>query len=85
MPHPLRALIFDVNGALSDTGRHGHLPACNEATMIKDSEEGLEDALAAGIPTAVFCNDYTFGKPFSGAHLVAPGLEHFINSQRSLE
>ncbi|MCO6492052.1 MAG: HAD hydrolase-like protein [Phaeodactylibacter sp.] len=48
-----------------------------EAIMIEDSEEGLEAARDAGIPTAVFYNEYTFGKPFCGARLVAPGLEHF--------
>ena len=55
------------------------LPA--EVIMIEDSEEGLEAARAAGIPTAVFYNDYTFGKPFCGARLVAPGLEHFSLAQ----
>ncbi|MCB0581430.1 MAG: HAD hydrolase-like protein [Phaeodactylibacter sp.] len=48
-----------------------------ETIMIEDSEEGLKAALEAGIPTAVFYNDYTFGKPFRDARLVAPGLEHF--------
>lgn len=34
---PLRALIFDVDGTLADTERHGHLPAFNAAF----AEEGL--------------------------------------------
>lgn len=49
----------------------------SKVIMIEDSEEGLEAARAAGIPTAVFYNDYTFGKPFRGARLVAPGAEYF--------
>lgn len=57
--------------------------APGEVIMIEDSEEGLEAARAAGIPTAVFYNDYTFGKPFRGARLVAPGLEHFNLAQLS--
>lgn len=52
-----------------------------EGIMIEDSEEGLEAAREAGIPTAVFYNEYTFGKPFRGARLVAPGLEHFSLAQ----
>lgn len=56
------------------------LPAA-EVIMIEDSEEGLEATRAAGIPTAVFYNEYTFGKPFPGARLVAPGLEHFNLAQ----
>ena len=48
-----------------------------QVIMIEDSEEGLDAARAAGIPTAVFYNDNTFGKPFREARLVAPGLEHF--------
>lgn len=55
--------------------------SANEAIMVEDSEEGLEAALVAGIPTAVFYNDYTFGKPFPGAQLVAPGPEHFSLAQ----
>lgn len=34
---PLRALIFDVDGTLAETERHGHLPAFNAAF----AEEGL--------------------------------------------
>ena len=31
MRHTLQALLFDVDGTLADTERHGHLPAFNEA------------------------------------------------------
>ena len=31
MTPQLRALIFDIDGTVADTERHGHLPACNEA------------------------------------------------------
>lgn len=49
----------------------------HEALVIEDSEAGLEAALCAHIPTAVFYNDYTFGNAFKGAKLVAPSLEMF--------
>ena len=26
-----QAIIFDVDGTIADTERHGHLPACNDA------------------------------------------------------
>ncbi len=46
-----------------------------EALAIEDSEEGLEAAVAAGIATVVFYNDYTFGSGFKNARLVAPGAD----------
>jgi HAD superfamily hydrolase (TIGR01509 family) len=51
--------------------------ACGEVLVIEDSEVGLRAALAAGLPCAVFYNDYTFGQNFSGAALVARSLEYF--------
>ncbi|WP_339905524.1 NIF family HAD-type phosphatase [uncultured Cyclobacterium sp.] len=51
--------------------------------VIEDSEPGLEAAICANIPTAVFYNDYTFGSAFKGARLVAPDLSTF--SLKSLE
>ena len=51
--------------------------SAKESMVIEDSESGLEAAVCAGIPTAVFYNDYTFGSPFKKAKLVAPSLEHF--------
>nr|ACZ28623.1 phosphatase/phosphohexomutase HAD superfamily [uncultured organism] len=48
-----------------------------EVIVIEDSEEGLEAAVCAGISTAVFYNDYTFGSAFKKAKLVAPSLKHF--------
>jgi HAD superfamily hydrolase (TIGR01509 family) len=44
---------------------------------IEDSENGLKAALAAGLPCAVFYNDYTFGQKFSNAALVARSIEFF--------
>ncbi|MCB0549408.1 MAG: HAD hydrolase-like protein [Phaeodactylibacter sp.] len=71
----------DTNGLLHRQCLEQMGLTATEVIMIEDSEEGLEAALAAGIPTAVFYNDYTFGKPFRGARLVAPGLEHFNLAQ----
>ncbi len=48
-----------------------------ESLMIEDSDDGLKASICAGIPTAVFYNDYTFGSPFEKALLVAPSLEDF--------
>lgn len=51
--------------------------AAGEALAIEDSEVGLRAALTAGIPTAVFYNDATFGQDFRGAALVARSAEFF--------
>ena len=48
-----------------------------ETLAIEDSDVGLSAAHAAGLPCAVFYNDYTFGQPFAGAVLAAPSLELF--------
>ena len=47
------------------------------ALAIEDSEEGLAAAVAAGISTMVFYNEYSFGSNFRNARLVAPGAEYF--------
>lgn len=52
------------------------LPA-SEVLVIEDSWIGLQAALTAGLPCAVFYNDYTFGEDFRGAALVARSLEPF--------
>jgi beta-phosphoglucomutase-like phosphatase (HAD superfamily) len=44
---------------------------------IEDSENGLNAAVIAGLPCAVFYNDYTFGQNFSNAALVARSIEYF--------
>ncbi len=49
--------------------------APEETLAIEDSEVGLRAARAAGLPCAVFYNDYTFGEPFAGAVLVARSLD----------
>ena len=67
----------DNNGLLHKTCLEMMQLSPTEVIMIEDSEEGLEAARAAVIPTAVFYNDNTFGTPFREARLVAPGLEHF--------
>jgi len=51
--------------------------AAHEAIAIEDSDVGLRAAQAAGIPTAVFYNDATFGQSFRGAALVARSLAYF--------
>jgi HAD superfamily hydrolase (TIGR01509 family) len=51
--------------------------SAEEALAVEDSQEGLRAAVAAGIPTVVFYNDYTFGSDFSSAILVAPGASWF--------
>ncbi len=51
--------------------------SAEESLVIEDSEGGLEAAVCAGITTAVFYNDYTFGSPFKNAKLVASSLEPF--------
>lgn len=45
--------------------------------VIEDSEQGLNAASHAGLATAIFYNDYTFGSAFRGARLVAPNLSPF--------
>jgi putative hydrolase of the HAD superfamily len=52
-----------------------------ETLVIEDSEEGFHAAKRAGIPCAVMYNDYTFGKNFAGAQLVARSLSHFTLEQ----
>lgn len=52
-----------------------------ETLVIEDSEEGFLAARRVGIPTAVIYNDYTFGKNFAGAKLVARSLAHFTLAQ----
>ncbi|MBK8987080.1 MAG: HAD hydrolase-like protein [Chloroflexi bacterium] len=52
-----------------------------ETLVIEDSEEGFEAAKRAGIPCAVMYNDYTFGKNFAGAQLVARSLAYFSLEQ----
>lgn len=52
-----------------------------ETLVIEDSEEGFAAAKRVGIPTAVIYNDYTFGKNFAGAQLVARSLAHFTLQQ----
>ncbi len=49
----------------------------DETLAIEDSEMGLRAARTAGLPCAVFYNDYTFGESFMGAALVARTLEGF--------
>ncbi len=44
---------------------------------IEDSEVGCQAAVRAGVPCAVFYNDYTFGENFAGAVLVARSLAFF--------
>ncbi len=48
-----------------------------ETLAIEDSQVGLQAARAAGLPCAVFYNDYTFGESFTGAALVARSFESF--------
>lgn len=48
-----------------------------QVLMIEDAQDGLEAAVCAGIPTAVFYNEYTYGSDFTGARLVAPSIQHF--------
>jgi beta-phosphoglucomutase-like phosphatase (HAD superfamily) len=45
--------------------------------VIEDYEVGMQAAVRAEIPVAVFYNSYTFGQGFAGAALVAPSLAHF--------
>ncbi|MBK8901424.1 MAG: HAD-IA family hydrolase [Anaerolineaceae bacterium] len=52
-----------------------------ETLVIEDSEEGFAAARRVGIPTAVIYNEYTFGKNFAGAQLVARSLAHFTLQQ----
>lgn len=45
--------------------------------VIEDSQAGMEAALGARIPVAVFYNDVTWGENFTGARLVARSLAYF--------
>lgn len=49
--------------------------------VIEDSPEGFRAARHAGLPCAVIYNDYTFGKDFAGARLVARSLGPFTLDQ----
>jgi putative hydrolase of the HAD superfamily len=51
--------------------------AVSETLVIEDSEEGFEAAKRVGLRCAVIYNDYTFGKNFAGAQLVARSLAYF--------
>lgn len=51
--------------------------SADETLVIEDSEEGSQAAIVAGLPCAVFYNDYSQGKDFSGAALVARSSEFF--------
>lgn len=53
----------------------------SETLVIEDSEEGFHAARRAGIPCAVIYNDYTFGKNFAAAQLVARSLAYFTLPQ----
>lgn len=53
----------------------------SQTLVIEDSEEGFHAARRVGIPCAVIYNDYTFGKNFAGAMLVARSLSHFTLEQ----
>lgn len=48
-----------------------------EAIVIEDAASGLSAALCAGIPTAIFYNDYTKNDAFDGAALVAPSMADY--------
>lgn len=50
-----------------------HLPAA-ACLAIEDSRNGLDAALAAGLPSIITANDYTRGQDFSGALAVLPDL-----------
>lgn len=52
-----------------------------ETLVIEDSEAGFQAANRAGLPCAVIYNDYTFGKNFAGAQLVARSLALFSLKQ----
>lgn len=52
------------------------LPA-DSVLVIEDSESGAGAAIRAGLPCAVFYNDYTRGQNFAGAALVARSIEFF--------
>ncbi len=45
--------------------------------VIEDSQAGLQAALKAGLPVAVFYNEVTWGENFTGARLVARSLAPF--------
>jgi HAD superfamily hydrolase (TIGR01509 family) len=52
-----------------------------DVIAIEDSENGLQAAVAAGLPCAVFYNSYTFGQNFSNAALVARSIKFFKPKQ----
>ncbi len=45
--------------------------------VIEDSQAGLQAALKAGLPVAVFYNEVTWGENFTGARLVARSPAYF--------
>lgn len=48
--------------------------AAGEAVAVEDSRNGLEAALAAGVPCVMVVNDYTRGEDTTGAELVVDGF-----------
>ncbi len=52
-----------------------------EAIVIEDSQSGLEAAICAHIPTAIFYNDYTKGSSFDGATIIAPSMANYSLQQ----
>ncbi|MEO6826876.1 MAG: HAD-IA family hydrolase [Microbacteriaceae bacterium] len=48
--------------------------SADEAVVIEDSENGVQAALAAGLPTVVTVSSYTAGEDFTGAALVLTSL-----------
>lgn len=63
------------DGVLYDTCLKKLALAPEECLVIEDSKEGFEAAQKAGIPTAIFYNDYTAGNSFEGAVVVASSVE----------
>jgi putative hydrolase of the HAD superfamily len=55
--------------------------AVSQTLVIEDSEEGFLAAKRVGLPCAIMYNDYTFGKNFAGAQLVARSLAYFSLAQ----
>ena len=49
----------------------------SQAIVIEDAQNGLDAATSAGIATAIFYNDYTYGSNFNRAKLVAPSAQYF--------
>ncbi len=77
-------ILGKESGVKTDNGGYLHKKCVAEMNLnpeeiivIEDAQNGLEAANLAGLNTAIFYNDYTYGSCFQHAKLVAPSAHLF--------